>query len=141
MRQRKSIFRFDPNGDPVMNTTPLIDVMLVILVMFIITIPPPTHSVDIDLPTDGVPKYEIADENRVTIDRAGTIRWNGAPVDVAELRQLAAAAAAMPAEPMLLLQPDADAHYLRFDEAVAALRRGGATRIGFPGISTYRTLI
>ena len=55
MRQRsqfhRSIFRTDPSGDPAINTTPLIDVMLVMLVMFIITLPPPTHSVDVTLPS------------------------------------------------------------------------------------------
>src|SRR3546814_8232878 len=57
MRKRsmfhRSIFRADPNGDPDINTTPLINVMLVMLVMFIITIPPPTHSVDVTLPCGG----------------------------------------------------------------------------------------
>ena len=47
MRRRRSIFRADPNGSPDINTTPLIDVMLVMLVMLVITIPPPTHKVDV----------------------------------------------------------------------------------------------
>src|SRR3546814_5645832 len=72
MRKRsmfhRSIFRADPNGDPDINTTPLIDVMLVMLVMFIITIPPPTHSVDVTLPVGAIEPGKILDENRVTID-------------------------------------------------------------------------
>src|SRR3546814_12250455 len=65
MRKRsmfhRSIFRADPNGDPDINTTPLIDVMLVMLVMFIITIPPPTHSVDVTLPVGAIEPGEILD--------------------------------------------------------------------------------
>ncbi len=86
MRKRssfhRSIFCADPSGDPDINTTPLIDVMLVMLVMFIITIPPPTHSVDVTLPGDsiGIP---VERENRVTIDTAGIIRWNDEAIDLA----------------------------------------------------------
>src|SRR3546814_1766918 len=80
MRKRsmfhRSIFRADPNGDPDINTTPLIDVMLVMLVMFIITIPPPTHSVDVTLPVGAIEPGKILDENRVTIDTSDVIRWN-----------------------------------------------------------------
>ena len=84
MRRRRSIFRADPNGSPDINTTPLIDVMLVMLVMFVITIPPPTHKVDVTLPAGPAP-FEVRDENRVSIDTSDIIRWNGNAVDLAEL--------------------------------------------------------
>src|SRR3546814_16260610 len=89
MRKRsmfhRSIFRADPNGDPDINTTPLIDVMLVMLVMFIITIPPPTHSVDVTLPVGAIEPGKILDQNRVTIDTSDVIRWNAEALDLAEV--------------------------------------------------------
>lgn len=140
MRRRRSIFRSDPNAQPVMNTTPLIDVMLVMLIMFVITIPPPTHSVDVELPIGAV-NAPVLDRNLVTIDTSDIIRWNGEPVDLAELGRLVETAQAQESPGAILLQPDAQARYLRVDEAIGAIRRNGATRIGFPGIAEYASLI
>lgn len=71
-----------------MNTTPLIDVMLVLLIMFIITIPVQTHAVKIDLPVPTDSQSNVDPEkNKVMIDPAGTITWNGSPVDLAQLAQ------------------------------------------------------
>jgi biopolymer transport protein ExbD len=138
-RFHSSIFRADPNGDPDINTTPLIDVMLVMLVMFIITIPPPTHSVDVMLPEGG--HAEVRDENRITIDTSDIIRWNGEAVDLAQLGQLVKTAADRPAKATLTFEPEARARYLRVDEAIGAIRRNGGSKISFPGISRYRDLI
>jgi biopolymer transport protein ExbD len=140
MRNRRSIFRSDPSATPVMNTTPLIDVMLVMLIMFIITIPPPTHSIDIELPVGPI-NAPLRDSNLVTIDTSDVIRWNGEPVDLAELGRLVETAQAQKSPGAILLQPDAQARYLRVDEAIGAIRRNGATRIGFPGIANYASLI
>ncbi|MDZ3830329.1 MAG: biopolymer transporter ExbD [Sphingopyxis sp.] len=140
MRRRRSIFRAKPDISPDINTTPLIDVMLVMLVMFIITIPPPTHSVDVMLPVD-TPGVAIADSNRVTIDPADIIRWNGEAVDLAELGALVKQAAERPQAATIAFEPDANARYLRVDQAIGAIRRNGATRLSFPGIDRYRALI
>lgn len=145
MRRRsqfhRSIFRADPNGDPAINTTPLIDVMLVMLVMFIITLPPPTHSVDVTLPQDTDVPGKVLDENRVTIDTADIIRWNGEAVDLAQLGQLVKVAAERPEQPTLMFEPEAQARYLRVDEAIGAIRRNGGSKIAFPGIHQYGGLI
>lgn len=145
MRKRsmfhRSIFRADPNGDPDINTTPLIDVMLVMLVMFIITIPPPTHSVDVTLPAGPPPNTAVLDENRVTIDTTDVIRWNDEAVDLAELGLLVKQAAGRPEPAAILLEPDARARYLRVDEAIGAIRRNGGSKLGFPGIQNYASLI
>lgn len=146
MRKRRSmfhrsIFRADPNGDPDINTTPLIDVMLVMLVMFIITIPPPTHSVDVTLPGEAPPHTQILDENRVTIDTADVIRWNDEAVDLAQLGMLVKEAADRPEPAAIMLEPEARARYLRVDEAIGAIRRNGGTKLGFPGIHNYAGLI
>src|SRR3546814_4030674 len=80
------------DGEPMMemNTTPLIDVMLVLLIMFIITIPIQTHAVKIDLPqeseqTNPPPVDPI--KNKLAIDASGVITWNGTPIDLVTTRQ------------------------------------------------------
>ncbi len=146
MRRRRSmfhrsIFRTDPSGGPDINTTPLIDVMLVMLVMFIITIPRPTHSVDVTLPGEPLPHTAVLDENRVTIDTSDVIRWNNEAVDLAQLGMLVKKAADRPEPAAILLEPDARARYLRVDQAIGAIRRNGGLKIGFPGIHSYAGLI
>ena len=146
MRRRRSqfhrsIYRSDTAGDPDINTTPLIDVMLVMLVMFIITIPPQTHMVDITLPSDKGIVDKIHDENFVTIDPAGVIRWNGEAVDLAQLGQRVKMGAEREKQPVLKFEPDARARYLRVDEAIGAIRRNGGTSIAFPNIHQYGGLI
>ena len=146
MRRRRSmfhrsIFRADPNGDPDINTTPLIDVMLVMLVMFIITIPPPTHSIDVMLPGVRPGPAEVQDENRITIDTADVIRWNGEAIDLAQLGQLVKTASDRTASATLLLEPDARARYLRVDQAIGAIRRNGGSKLAFPGIQNYASAI
>src|SRR3954470_5119694 len=79
-------------GEPMMdiNTTPLIDVMLVLLIMFIITIPPQTHAVKVDLPiNNNQPNQPVIDpvKNKVIVDPAGVVQWNGNPVDLVTLQQ------------------------------------------------------
>lgn len=141
MRRRRSIFRTDPNASPMINTTPLIDVMLVMLVMFIITIPPPTHSVDVTLPAGPPPDAKVLDANRVTIDTADVIRWNEEAVDLAQLGLLVKQAAERPDPAAILLEPDARARYLRVDEVIGAIRRNGGSKLAFPGIHSYAGLI
>ena len=90
-----------------MNTTPLIDVMLVLLIMFIITLPVQTHAVKIDLPIPtNNPSNVDPEKNKITIDPSGTIAWNGSPVDLAQLANYLDQTKAMPVEPELQVQPD-----------------------------------
>jgi biopolymer transport protein ExbD len=97
-----------------MNTTPRIDVMLVLLTMFILTIPIQTHSVGIDLPQK--PKKTIRPpvdtvKNRLGICADGIIRWNGTAIDRMTLRQYLAASLRLPVEPELQFQPDASTRH------------------------------
>jgi biopolymer transport protein ExbD len=128
-----------PMGE--MNTTPLIDVMLVLLIMFIITIPAQTHSVRVDLPQQPVdsplPRPDPI-KNKVTIDADSIIRWNGAPVDRLTLRRYLAQSLALPVEPELQFQPAAEARYVTVDEVLADIRRSGVTKMGFVGNEQYR---
>ena len=102
-------------GEPMLdiNTTPLIDVMLVLLIMFIITIPVQTHAVKLDLPIDQPnqqPPPIDPVKNKVVITRAGAILWNGQPVSPEQLRQYLEISQQMNPIPELHLQPDATAH-------------------------------
>ncbi|MBB3983376.1 biopolymer transport protein ExbD [Sphingobium fontiphilum] len=129
------------DGEPMMemNTTPLIDVMLVLLIMFIITIPIQTHAVKIDLPQNAPPTDSIVDpvKNKVTIDPAGVIAWNGSPIDLLTLRQYLEQSVRMPVEPELQFQPAPQTRYVVVDQALAEIKRAGVTKLGFVGNEQY----
>ena len=121
-----------------MNTTPLIDVMLVLLIMFIITIPVQTHAVKIDLPipTDSQSNVD-PEKNKVMIDPAGTITWNGTPIDLAQLATYLEQTKALPVEPELQVQPDPYARYIVVDRVMAVIKRSGVGKLGFVGNEQY----
>ncbi|MFZ2996890.1 ExbD/TolR family protein [Sphingobium sp.] len=129
------------DGEPMMemNTTPLIDVMLVLLIMFIITIPIQTHAVKIDLPQNAPPTDSVIDpvKNKVAIDPAGIITWNGAPIDLLTLRQYLQQSLRLPVEPELQFQPNAQTRYVTVDEVLAEIKRAGVTKLGFVGNEQY----
>ena len=121
-----------------MNTTPLIDVMLVLLIMFIITIPVQTHAVKIDLPVPTDSQSNVDPEkNKVMIDPAGTITWNGSPVDLAQLAKYLEQTKALPVEPELQVQPDPYARYIVVDNVMAVIKRSGVGKLGFVGNEQY----
>lgn len=121
-----------------MNTTPLIDVMLVLLIMFIITIPVQTHAVKIDLPIPSDNKSNVDPEkNKVMIDPAGTITWNGTPVDLAQLAQYLEETKRLAVEPELQVQPDPYARYIVVDRVMAVVKRSGVGKLGFVGNEQY----
>jgi biopolymer transport protein ExbD len=130
------------DGEPMMemNTTPLIDVMLVLLIMFIITIPIQTHAVKVDLPQNSQnnPNPVNAEKNKITIDAAGTVAWNGAQVDEVTLRQYLDQTAGMNPEPELHFQPAPDARYEVVDRTLATIKRSAITKLGFIGNEQYR---
>jgi biopolymer transport protein ExbD len=130
------------DNDPVMemNTTPLIDVMLVLLVMFIITIPMQSHAVKIALPGPGITTIPVPPDpviNKVAIDARGVVTWNGAPVDLRTLRAYLDATTAMTPEPELHVQPAADARYDSVDHVLAVIKRSAITKLGFVGNEQY----
>ena len=121
-----------------MNTTPLIDVMLVLLIMFIITIPVQTHAVKIDLPVPTDSQSNVDPEkNKVMIDPAGPITWNGSPVDLAQLANYLEQTKALPVEPELQVQPDPYARYIVVDNVMAVIKRSGVGKLGFVGNEQY----
>jgi biopolymer transport protein ExbD len=129
-----------PEGEPIpdMNTTPLIDVMLVLLIMFIITIPVQTHAVKLDLPPPN-PNPSNVDPvfNQIDIDFLSTIYWNKTEVDLPTLRSYLRQAAALPSEPELRLRPEALAKYEVVDKVMAEAQQAGVTKMGFVGNEAY----
>jgi biopolymer transport protein ExbD len=129
----------EPSPMTEINTTPLIDVMLVLLIMFIITIPLQTHAVKLDLPPDCVecptPDPRL---NKVVITSEGAILWNGVPVSMEGLAYNLSVTARMTPEPELHLHPAAEARYEVVDEVLALTKRARVERMGFVGNEAYR---
>jgi len=132
-------------GEPMMdiNTTPLIDVMLVLLIMFIITIPIQTHAVKLDLPVNQPnnppPPIEPL-KNVVTINAQDQILWNGTTVSKEQLRQYLDVTQQMNPIPELHLQPDATARYEVVDEVLAITKRAHVQKMGFVGNEYYMSI-
>ena len=122
------------------NMTPLIDVMLVLLVMFIITIPLQTHAVKLDLPAkcEGCP-VPNALKNKLVITNGGAILWNGTSVSKQDLRFLLVQTARMKPQPELHFQPEPNARWDLVDEVLAMTKRAGVKRMGFVGNETYQS--
>jgi biopolymer transport protein ExbD len=129
-------------GEPMMdvNTTPLIDVMLVLLIMFIITIPIQTHAVKLDLPQDNpnqTPPPIDPVKNKIVIEPNGAVLWNGAPVNQVQLRQYLDLTQQMAPVPELHLQPHPQARYEAVDEVLATTKRANVEAMGFVGNEAY----
>ena len=130
-------------GDPEVmmdiNTTPLIDVMLVLLVMLIITIPIQLHSVNLNLPTGNPPPPLVLPEVvKIDIDSGGVVYWNGLPLpDRAALEENFKAASAQAVQPELHLRPDKNAKYAVVAGVMASAQRLGLTKIGIVGSEQF----
>jgi biopolymer transport protein ExbD len=121
-----------------MNTTPLIDVMLVLLIMFIITVPTQSHQVEVALPRPG-PIVEMRPlKNDLGLSAGGQLSWNSQPISDAQLAGALAEIAANPMPPEVHFMPDAAARYERVDEVLAIASRSGTSTFGFTGNEKYR---
>ena len=129
-------------GDPEVmmdiNTTPLIDVMLVLLVMLIITIPIQLHAVNLELPV-GAPPDQLVEPIKVTIniDEKNTIYWQGLPVTAQELETNMAQAALQRAQPDIHLRPDKNCQYAVFAGVLSASKRRGLTKVAVIGSEQF----
>ena len=127
----------NPDGEVMvdMNTTPLIDVMLVLLIMFIITIPIQLHSVNMNMPPSSNVKPPVEPEIvKIDIDETGRIFWNGAVVaDRNELQSKMVAAAGQPTQPEIHLRPNKLAKYEIVAYVMAASQRAGLVKMGILG--------
>jgi biopolymer transport protein ExbD len=122
-----------------MNTTPLIDVMLVLLIMLIITIPIQTHAVKLNMPTGNPPPSNVEPiVVQIDISASGTISWNGTPLSTkAELEDQIKAAKAMNPQPEIHLRPDKAAKYEAVAMVMASSQRLGLNKIGLTGSEQF----
>jgi biopolymer transport protein ExbD len=119
-----------------MNTTPLIDVMLVLIIMFIITIPVQTHAVKMNMPVNSpsAPPPKPPETVRIDVDFDGTITWNGEAVpNRAELQTRLYRTAQLPDQPEVHLRPNKLVTYKHVAMVMAEAQRLGVTKIGIVG--------
>ncbi|WAT17294.1 biopolymer transporter ExbD [Aurantiacibacter sp. MUD11] len=132
------------DGEPMMdmNMTPLIDVLLVLLIMFIITIPVATHAVNIDLPSPtNNPDTPDVDpiKNKIVLTRDGQILWNADPISQGELVGNLQQSLTFAVEPELQFEPEANASYNLSARVLNIIKASGVTKFGFVGNEKYRS--
>ena len=132
------------DGTPMMemNTTPLIDVMLVLLIMFIITIPVATHAVNIDLPqpSDAPDDVDVDPvKNKLVLTRSGEILWNADAINQNQLVSLLQESTQINPEPELQFEPEPDASYDLSARVLNIIKGSGVTKFGFVGNEKYRS--
>jgi biopolymer transport protein ExbD len=130
-----------PSDEPMMdiNTTPLIDVMLVLLIMLIITIPIQLHAVNLNMPNGNPPPSDIKPEVlRIDIDARSTVLWNGEAVaELQEVERRFEQVAAQPVQPEVHLRPDKAAKYNVVAGVMASAQRSGLTKLGIMGSEQF----
>jgi len=131
-------------GEPLseINTTPLIDVLLVLLIVFVMSIPVATHSLELPLPQAKIEPLPVTPDpvhNKVVLTTDEAILWNGYPVSQAELQALLQETTRLPIEPELQYEPEADASYDLSAKVLNIIKGSGVTRFGFVGNEQYRT--
>ena len=131
------------DGTPMMemNTTPFIDVMLVLLIMFIIPIPVATHSVDIDMPVPNdqpLPDQPDPIKNKILLTEDDRILWNGDEINQQQLVNLLAETLRFEVEPELQYEPYPAASYDYAAKVLQIIKTSGVTKFGFVGNEQYR---
>ena len=130
------------DGEPMMemNVTPLIDVMLVLLIMMILSVPPATHAVNIDLPVPSeTPPTDIDPiKNKIVISPDNQILWNGTAITEGQLVGNLQETRTIQPEPELQYQPDAQASYDLSVKVLNVIKQSGVTKFGFVGNEQYR---
>ncbi len=114
------------------NMVPLIDVMLVMLIIFIITVPVLTHSVNLDLPrAENQPNLVKPETVHLSVTADGGVHWNEEAVDEAQLAARLEAAAAREPQPEIFIRGDRKVEYERVAQVMAAVQRAGMLKLGF----------
>ena len=130
------------DGAPMMemNMTPLIDVLLVLLIVFIMSIPIATHAIAIDLPTPSPPTDVPVDpiKNKIVLTPNNEILWNGAAINQNELVSNLQTSLTFSVEPELQFEPEANASYDLSAKVLNIIKQSGVTKFGFVGNEKYR---
>ena len=122
----------DDDFNPEINTTPLVDVMLVLLIIFIMTIPVMNHAIKIDLPRASDQPDVVKPQNiDLSIDAQGKIYWNTEVIDMNQLNLRIAAEAKKQPQPELHLRAERTTQYEKVAQVMAAAQTGGLSKIGF----------
>jgi biopolymer transport protein ExbD len=123
-----------------MNMTPLIDVLLVLLIVFIMSIPIATHAVNIDLPVASPPTDAPVDpvKNKIVLTTDNKILWNGAPITPNELVSNLQTSLSYAVEPELQFEPEPLASYDLSAKVLNIIKQSGVTKFGFVGNEKYR---
>jgi biopolymer transport protein ExbD len=139
MRTRRRAFAYAPEA-PIssLNTTPLIDVMLVLLIMFIVTIPLMSHSVKIDLPTEPPAGTPLPPRiQRLEMDAGGRLAWNGTQITEASLEARLVDFRETRPDGVLHFRTDGQARYEDFDRVLAIVRRARIDQLAFLGNESF----
>ena len=120
------------------NTTPLIDVMLVLLVMLIITIPIQLHSVNLEMPVGAPPTTQVKPEKiQIDIDASSVVYWQGVAVTADELDAKMKAISQQSSQAEVHIRPNKDARYAVFANVLSSSRRVGLTKIAVIGAEQF----
>ena len=120
------------------NTTPLIDVMLVLLVMLIITIPIQLHAVNLELPIGAPPSDIVKPEKiQIDIDEFNTVYWQGLPVSARELEEKMVTIGQYASQPEVHLRPNKKCRYAVFANVLSTSRRSGLTKVAVIGSEQF----
>ena len=139
MRHRKNPYRRPPVSTAgEMNMTPFIDVLLVLLVMLMLSIPMKFHNLEVPLPSDRPVTQAILAQNTVSFDAGDRLYWNGSLLSRDDLGAQLARAAAMDNQPLVRFQPEANASYDRSAKTIAQIKDAGIEKFAFVGNHQYR---
>ena len=134
----KSSLNDEPQVMMEINTTPLIDVMLVLLVMLIITIPIQLHAVNLEMPVGTPPTNLVKPEKiQIVIDEKSTVYWQGLPVTQQELDNNMKTAAAQAVQPEVHVRPNKASQYAVFANVLSSSKRLGLTKIAVIGSEQF----
>jgi biopolymer transport protein ExbD len=129
--------KFGGGGDPEpmmdINTTPLIDVMLVLLVMLIITIPIQLHAVNLEMPVGAPPSNIQPEKIQIDIDEKSVVYWQGLPVSAPELEQKMELVATVQPQPEVHIRPNKDCSYAVFANVLSSTKRKGLNKVAVIG--------